>query len=287
MIADASANVVYISDRLQPRFPALVDRMRRILADQELPLGVIRGTQDIWCRDFIPVQVGLGEFVQFRYAPDYLRGYEHLTTQPADLAPIPELGRCRVSGIVLDGGNLVRWTGTCIVTEKVLGENPDIEEDKLLALLRETLRVETLIVIPQEPYDVIGHADGVVRFLDSGAVLVNDYTTISPSYRKRLLTTLRRAGLGWCEMPYVPRAGGQAEIPSAFGNYANFLRIRRLVLLPCYGIAEDEEARRMVEGVMQGSVVENLVCSDLSDEGGMLNCVTWTVASDLPDSRVG
>ena len=76
MITDSEANVVYISDLLEHRYAVLVDRLRGILSEHGISLRIIRGTKDYWCKDFLPVSVAAGQFVQFRYAPDYLIGYE-------------------------------------------------------------------------------------------------------------------------------------------------------------------------------------------------------------------
>ncbi len=56
----------------------------------------------------------------------------------------------------------------------------------------------------------------------------------------------------------------------------NFLRVGDLVILPSYGIREDEEARRIIEQVLPGTALAQVDCSALSMEGGALNCVTWS-----------
>lgn len=131
MIADRDADVVFLSDRLAPAHPHLVEGLRGILANHKVYMQVIQGTKDIWCRDYMPVQVGEGEFVQFRYDPDYLRGYERLITRPEDVGPIPDIEHCSASEVVLDGGNVVRWGRRCIVTDKVYRENPGVNRANL------------------------------------------------------------------------------------------------------------------------------------------------------------
>ena len=278
MIADRDNNIVYVSDLLEGRFPALVDGLRRILAEHGIPLRVVRGTKDIWCRDYMSVSNAPGEFVRFRYAPDYLLGHERLITRPDDIGPITEVERCADSGIVLDGGNVVGWGSLCIVTDKVFTENPAHGRDELIGRLEGLLGVDDLIVIPKEPYDVVGHADGVVRFLDGGLVVVNDYSGVAPSYGKRLTSILRRTGLEWVVLPYQPRDDG-GEIPSAVGCYANFLRVRGLIVVPSFGRPEDDLACRVIEDNTSGLAVVPLECSGLAREGGVLNCVTWTVST--------
>src|SRR6516165_5040601 len=131
MINDSGANVVFISDRLESQYPILVDQLRFVLSEHGIPLRIARRTKDIWCRDFMPVQVGSGEFVQFRYEPDYLDGFEDLRTRPSDILTIGEIVNCQESEIVLDGGNVVRWGNRCIVTDKVYKENRGIRRDHL------------------------------------------------------------------------------------------------------------------------------------------------------------
>jgi len=277
MITDAETNVVYISDLLEFRYPELACRLRGILSEHWLPVKVVRATRDVWCRDYMPVQIGIGEFVQFRYQPDYLKGYEKLRTTPSDLEPLPEVERCATSDVVLDGGNAVGWGNRCIVTDKVFRENRGMGRDELLVRLRDLLGVEELNVIPREPFDVVGHADGVVRFLDERTVVINDYSKLDPSYAKRLKSALRRARLSWVEVPYMPREGRRGELPPAFGNYVNYLRVSRVVVLPGYGIAEDNEARRIIEQGLRDTAVIQVDCSALSMKGGVLHCVTWGV----------
>ena len=278
MTSDGDADVVYISDLLEPRYPVLVERLRGTLSDHGIPLREIRRTRDYWCRDYMPLAASDGTFVQFRYSPDYLQGYERLITRPSDLAPISEIV-CRQTEIILDGGNVVRWGGRCIMTDKVFRENSGIEESELIARLRDLLRVDELIVIPVEPYDEAGHSDGVVRFLDAGTVVINAYADVSPSYGKRLKAILHRAGLQWVELPYKPKPGKRGQMPPAFGCYVNLLRVLGLIVVPIYGIPQDDEACKIIEQNASGSRVVPLNCRQLSMQGGVLNCVTWTFNS--------
>lgn len=279
MLTDPENNLVYVSDRLGLGHPDLVDRLRGTLAAHGITMKEIGGTRDVWCRDYMPVQVGVGDFVRFRYAPDYLRGHEHLITAPGDVGPVAEVERCVDSEAVLDGGNVVGWGSRCFVTDKVFRENPGVERANLLGRLREALRVEDLIVIPKEPYDVVGHADGVVRFLDDRLVVISDYSKVAPWYGERLGSILRRERLEWVVSPYQPEGDGCGEIPSAVGCYANFLMVRGLVVLPSFGRPEDDLACRVIEDNTSGLAVVPLECSGLAREGGVLNCVTWTIST--------
>ena len=282
MLTDRQADTVAVSDLLEGRFPSLADGLRRILDARRMPPRSIPGTRDVWCRDFMPVQVAPGKYVRFRYAPNYLRGHEGLITGPDDIGPIPEIGRCVESDIVLDGGNVVRWGSRCIMTDRVFRENPGTGTGELSDKLGELLRVEDLIVIPKEPNDIVGHADGAVRFLDDGLVAINDYSRVAPWYGKRHRSILRRAGLGWVELPYHPDESDRSDIPSAVGCYANFLMVRGLVVMPRFGRREDDRACRVIEDNTDDAEVVPLDCTSLAREGGVLNCVTWTTTGGRP-----
>ena len=109
------------------------------------------------------------------------------------------------------------------MTEKVFRDNRSMGRNELTRRLQDLLRVDELIVIPTEPHDLFGHADGVLRFVDAGTVLINDYSTVARSYQRRLTKVLFRAGLEYHEIPYVPREERPGEVPPAFGCYTNFL----------------------------------------------------------------
>jgi agmatine deiminase len=226
MVSDDEMNFVYVSDLLAKRYLSVFEGLKKILTEHGIGFGVVSGTKDIWIRDFAPVPFDRdGSFVQFRYFPDYLRqGYRHLITDSRGMfSNLPGVRTCEYSDIILDGGNVVRHHDKAIVTDKVIVENPRMGREELLEKLKGLLRVESLIVIPTEPGDVVGHADGVVRFIDSVSVIINDYRRIDRSYRARLLKPLKAAGLSVVELIYQPGLDDQEEIPSAVGNYVNFL----------------------------------------------------------------
>lgn len=281
IIADWDTNRVLIADRLVERHPELVRELEVLLREHGIPLQRISGAKDIWIRDYAPVQIGSGEFVQFRYEPDYLRGtHSHLITGPEAFTGLPFLKNIHRSRLILDGGNIVGAGGTAILTDKAFRENPDRSRDEMRNELRRTLGVGDLIVIPKEPYDVIGHADGMVRFLSPHCVIVNDYRSIDPAFGQRLESVLTRHLLHIERLPYCPEQNPRNGIASAVGNYVNFLRVAGLVVVPGYGLPEDQQVMEMLANLLPRERVVSLPCRDLAREGGILNCVTATIRQD-------
>lgn len=277
MVPDWRTNQVFFSEQFPARYPTLWQALREILRRHSIPFHLVAGTNDIWVRDFLPVQVREGRFAKLRYQPDYLRGFPDLVTGNEVLAHLPQLGECPMSELVVDGGNLVGSQKIVILTDKVFRENPSHSPATIVSALRTLLEVEQLIVIPADPYDEIGHADGVLRFLDEDTVAVNDYSAVNPDYGRQLSDVLGRHGVRIEELPHFVENHEQDGISSAVGNYVNFLRVQDLVIVAAYGRAEDAELAQRLTDLLPGTAIVPLPCLELAREGGVLNCVSWTV----------
>lgn len=275
MIAEWNTDTLFVSDLLVERQPALFASLTS--AFNGSPVRVIAGTADIWCRDYMPIQLATNRFCQFVYAPDYLRGHEHLVTTP-EHCRLSFMQDYRQEPIVLDGGNVVASRTKVILTDKVFKENPTAERTRLRRRLEELFGAEC-IFIPKEPYDPVGHSDGVVRFVSERRVLINDYSGADPAYGLRLRRLLEKNGLEVETLPMFqettrPRPG---DLPSAVGLYVNFLRVGDVVVLPGYDRPEDAEAFEKVRQAVPGATVHQVPCRSLAERGGVLNCVSWTI----------
>lgn len=181
---------------------------------------------------------------------------------------------CDRSSVTLDGGNVVGSKSKAVLTDKIYRENPGWLRSDLRAKLGKLLHVEQMIVIPKEPFDPIGHSDAMVRFVDEQTVLVNDYSRVDPAFGERLTRVLRRHGLTVELLPYDHEKKTVAGIPSAVGNYTNFLRTNNVLVAPVYGADDDAAALQKLEAVFAGLPVVPIDCTDLAREGGVLNCVS-------------
>ena len=278
MTPDWETNCVYFSRLLVDRFPPLIEQLAWTIPEHDTPVRFLDGTRDIWARDYCPVQVGPRGLVQFRYEPDYLRGgYEGLITNADTVCrQLEDLGPCPMTDVVLDGGNVVASKNRVILTDKIYRENPNFPRDHLQARLRELFQVEDCIIIPKEPGDSIGHADGVVRFLMEDLVVANDYTKVDPGYGRRLHSVLAQHDLQVVKLPYFVENRKCDGIDSAVGNYVNFLRVGNLVFVPAYGVPQDGQACAALEAACPKLAIVPVPCVDLAREGGVLNCISWT-----------
>ena len=84
MIPDWDTNHLFLSDLLEKKYPDVFAGLRSVLKD--VPIEVIPCTADIWCRDFMPVQLDEDTFCKFVYAPDYLLAINILSRRPKNAA---------------------------------------------------------------------------------------------------------------------------------------------------------------------------------------------------------
>ncbi len=271
---------IYFSDLLPGRFPQFFEDLTGVLDSNKVPWVLLPHTKDIWCRDYMPVPVGRGRFLQFRYLPSYLKAKKWRPTITDAAKTCEAIGIIpKVWEIVVDGGNVIRLGSTAIMTERVYRENSDYPEEVLADLLKELLRVKDLIMIPEEPGDPYGHADGCIRFIDNDTVLINEPHQSHPSFILALRKTLKAHRLGYVEMPcfidYDPKYKD-----SAVGNYVNYLQVKDLIIAPAYADYPEQNKRALevLKRVFNQKKIVQIESTCVAKEGGVLNCISWVNA---------
>lgn len=276
MMTDEQTNAVYISDLLKEKYPEVHGALSFILREEKVPLTELKHTRDIWVRDFMPVQITGDRFVLFRYDPDYLKekAYRHLSTgQREVLAPLHLV--IENSPLIIDGGNLVRYHRKVILTDKILTENQDLSKTEIVYHLRAVLGADEIIIIPRLPGDYTGHSDGMVRFVNTQTVLLNDFSKYDAPYFEILKKSLKGHGLNLVLLPWDGWKNYSEEEDT--GDYINFLHVGHLIVLPEFGTASDVAAKAVIRQAFPKSKVTGVDCGRLALEGGLLNCCTWNI----------
>ncbi len=278
MITDDKTNTLYVSELLKTRHLQLHHSLWQLLLEGNILLLELKSTLDIWCCDYMPVQVSDDEFVMFRYDPDYLYNEEfHLliTNQEAVIGPL-HLNITK-SSLIVDGGNIVRHERKVILTDKIFKENPDIKKQDIIQELRYFLEAEEIIIIPKVPYDYTGHADGMVRFVDANTVLLNDFSKLGGGYFEKLKKSITSQGLNITLLPWD--GWKQKELSSDLGDYINFLHVGDLIIVPEYKEETNEAAKTIIRQCFPSAKVKGLDCVELALGGGVLHCCTWNIKS--------
>lgn len=272
-------NIVYFSSLLKQQFPYLTANLEKELNSQKISFYYLSNTKDIWCRDFMPIQIGKNEFVLFNYSPSYLKGASQLKTDNKKVCEKHGINYT-FSSIILDGGNVIRFNDKAILTDRIFTENKTkIGDPTLLNDLEKLLKAE-IIIIPTEEDDIIGHADGMVRFIDNKTVLVNDYakTESKISFQKKLYSALSSKNIEIVLAPYFPDekwfSKNKYDIAPATGVYMNYLQVGKTIFLPQFLIPQDKIA---VNFFLNYFKVIKIDCKELANHGGLLNCISWEI----------
>jgi agmatine deiminase len=276
MITDIQTNFLFLADTIVEKHPMFYRQFETVLKECGISFGVLPGTRDIWARDYMPIQVTADKFVQFVYNPDYLKDeYGQKIISDTD-SICKKIGIAPVkSSIKVDGGNVVRSSNKVIMCDKVFLENPQISEKQLIKELQEQLETDQLIFIPTDPSDKIGHADGMVRFLDDRTVLINNFSKEKIHFQLNFRMALHNAGLDWVEIPYNPY--DNKDMIEANGIYINYLQMQDVIVLPVFGMKEDELAISVLESLFPNDKLGIINCNDIAKQGGVLNCATWNI----------
>ncbi len=304
---DCETNVVYVTQALK-RYPAVFNGISAALAEVGVERRLLTETKNVWCRDYLPLQVG-NRFVRFNY-----KGYGDPDAKAKGLAyndypqiVVSELqwdqfcmsagitaGGPRslvTSDIIMDtGGNCVRYDDRCLVTEIVFQHNPSWGRQRLIDQLEGLLQAD-IIFLPPEPGDDLGHTDGIAKFIDADHVLINDYRAMrNPAYREYLRTVkgiFEQHGIETIPFPYyydrcpeLDEAAFRKRFPDAddcnpgWGYAVNYLQVKGAILYPTFGIPDDAWTEACLWDAFPDVKLFPIDCSDLSMEGGLVNCTT-------------
>jgi agmatine/peptidylarginine deiminase len=276
MITDSQTNAIYFSKKLEKLFPKAASRIFGSLKLLGIEPKLLDCSNDIWARDYMPIQISADKFLEFRYDPDYLqgtdKGHRNLKTYPDMVCA--KLGlKTEKSDLILDGGNVVKSTNCIILTDKVVKENRHTySKPELISKLQKTFEVDKVVLIPWDNVEPYGHADGMVRFIDNETVLVNKL------YEKDtvLIYRLESSGLKCKFLNYKVKKQNKNN-----WAYINFLQTKDLILLPKLGADEDEQALKQIFDFYPEYADKNRIIqiemNDIIALGGALNCISWTI----------
>ncbi len=279
-VGPTETNQLWFSELIKDKFSEEFNRIRVILDRHRIDYRFLKGTRDIWCRDYLPVQISEKDFVQFRYEPSYLETEEELATRSDPEKVNAENGFTPVSSkINLDGGNVVRYKEKVMITARVFRENEGLglSKDQLVKQLGHDLRAH-VIIVPEHRGDQIDHADGNVRFRDEQTVLINDLSLEYKYWRTGMAKIKEYYGFNFIEVPwFIPKR--KKNSLSAIGFYINYLEIGNLIILPKFEMDgnRDQDAFNLFQRYFPDRQIEQVNINAIAEEGGLLNCISWSM----------
>lgn len=274
-----SHQVVYLSSLLLDKFPKTCTDLIEILKKHNVSYKFLKGTKDIWCRDYMPIQTPSGKLVQFRYEPSYLKGKKEWVESRSDVEEVCKQNNLHVtfSNINLDGGNVLMCEDRAIISSRIFTENPEYsDKDLLVSELEKLLEVE-VIIIPCQNSDMTGHADGMVRFVNRNIILGNNREREYAYWRKGINEVIDKYKLTYIDVPFLELPHDKKHPISAIGIYVNFLNLDNLIVLPIFNKPEDKEVVDIIRKAFPQKSIETIDYNEVALEGGLLNCTTCVI----------
>lgn len=273
MIHDIDTNFVYLADKLKEFYPDTFFRLTKLFDEMGILWGEIPHTNDIWARDFMPIQIEKEDFLLYRYYPDYLdnnndRNYitdAHLCCEALGI-------KYRVVDALLDGGNVVGCGNKFVMTSKVEQTNGTSK----LAELKDALKHDTIIIPWQkisndEPY---GHSDGFIHWCGGNRVLMSNHRDTNLSEATAIKEILQNHGFVVTEITFDGIVVKNKELNWA---YVNYLQVANKIIMPALGIPEDRIALAHIKNANPDCEVRTFRMRDIVNAGGALHCITWNI----------
>lgn len=281
MITDRETNFVYFSSLIKEneKYIPFWNRLEAILIENRIGYGFIENTRDIWCRDYMPIQKNTSKFIQFEFFPDYYLTPKHIAklTIPAETRIIDKTSP-KKSRIIVDGGNIIKSKNSVILTDKVFIENSNLEPETVVSTLKKELNATNIFIIPRAPYEMTGHADGMVRFINETDLLVADYSNKSESWQLKMDKALDKTGLNIIPFPAeIVEEKNEDGDYVAKGDYINFAQIGDIILFPQFALKTDIIALEKTKELFSECKVIPINSNEIADDGGVLNCITWNI----------
>lgn len=304
MILDSDTNLVYLSKRIL-EYPHGTDIVKQL--DQHgVFVDFIPSTRDVWARDYMPVQIADNKYIGYEYCPDYLYpNYVSLITNQAKVCDEMEIDTVP-TGLIIDGGNVVKTSKGIIMFDKVFRENNHFSKIELINRLENTFCSE-IIFLPWDRIEYYGHADGVVREISTGKVLMTNYHRFSKKYARQFENILsshfdvevldydveKPHRNNWCYINFL-RVGDKIFLPQltpmrrVVNEECNIANCKTEYVPTGRIVEEDALAVEQFKRHFSDYEIIPVSCPKIVDKGGALNCISWNVkearASVLPET---
>lgn len=248
---------------------------------------------DVWVRDFGPISIEdvdnikLLDFCFNGWGLKFASNFDNQINQKLRKAGILKTD-LQTIGLVLEGGSIdTDGQGSLLTNTQCLLEanrNPALTQDEIESLLKEKLGIKKILWLHSGCLvgdDTDGHIDTLARFISADTIAYvkcEDPKDVHYKTLQKMETEL--LGLKTSEgKPYnlvplplpEPIFYKNDRLPA---SYVNFLFINNALLVPIYGVKEDERALKILRQVCPYLEVVGINCSVLIRQHGSLHCVT-------------
>jgi agmatine deiminase len=248
-------------------------------------------TDDIWVRDYGPIAGYNSDGIRVAVDPKYDRNPQY-PNQRDDEMMIRWAAHTRTPvlplGLETEGGNL--WSdgqGTLLMSDQIFRTNRHNTQAEIMEKLHSVFEFDKLIITPRMRIESTGHIDLLVKLVDATTVLVAAPDTRTSAGRLRETADLFRHETNANGDPYTVI---ELPTPGLYLNwlaypirrsYTNALTINGRVLVPVYGVAEDQTALDIYARTMPDYTIIPIDCRVGANGGGAVHCMT----KEIPPRR--
>ena len=274
MLPDSLTNTVFLSEWLPEVCPILYQNLTHVLKDNTVRYRILGNTNDIWCRDFMPIQTDEKRFVFYKYNPDYLKA-RHKRRYITNVNHVQNIDFLRLAetvnlDLVLDGGNVVKCGNKVVMTEKVFVENNDRSRNEVQRLLEEAFQCD-IVFLPWDENEKCGHSDGIIHYVGDHRVLLTNYGDFDKTFAQAFLRILEK------HFEVIPLKYNVKRQHARSWAYINYLQVDNLVIVPQLGIPEDGQALQQIAEALPACKVVGVPALEAVRKGGALNCISWNI----------
>ena len=185
------------------------------------------------------------------------------------------------------------------MVDKVFKENMHLRKDILINRLEKFFDNE-IIFLPWDKAEKYGHADGIVREISNGKVLMTNYHQYDRKYADMFMKILvqhfdvevleynvaKPCKYNWCYINFL-RIGNKVFLPQL--TWEDYSGPKCAACPPegikCMGnkkwfhsdIEEDEQASEQFKRIFPNCEIIPVSCPQIVEEGGALNCISWNI----------
>ncbi len=231
---------------------------------------------DIWMRDFCPIRDDKGDFVCFKYKPDYLKQKDNPTAIQSSIKK--HYSNIKEINLIMDGGHFVfNGNGVFLVSEKVLTMNTQSQEEITQTI--QSLGFDKVVWLPYDKDEKTGHLDGTMQFLDDETLVMNDDSGKEETIRCLFEETqaIIRKHCPNIKIIAIPAVYfdelDEDGFLSAKGLYTNFVQTQNALFVPQYGLETDAQAIAFLKQHTAKPIIP-IEMGNIPARGGSLHCMT-------------
>jgi agmatine deiminase len=285
--------------RFQPVLVVARNRAQTMALLQEIPADrltvVACPSNDTWARDHGAITVYaagkplLLDFVFNGWGLKFAANKDNLITKALHAWGVFGRVPLEQGGMVLEGGALeTDGAGTLLTTTECLlspNRNPHLSQLEVEQVLKERLGVDRILWLDNGYLagdDTDSHIDTLARFCSVDTIAYVKCTDEEDEHYTNLLLMEQelaefrtREGQPYHLVPLPwPTACFAEDGHRLPATYANFLIINGAVLVPTYGVPEDEAALRVIGTCFPEREVVGINCRTLIEQHGSLHCIS-------------